>query len=51
MKITIEKKPETIAKEAREQRIKDALANPKLSPTNKDIYQLLLDIAEELMTQ
>lgn len=37
--------PEYTAKQEREQRIAAAIASPKGSPTNKDIQQLLLDIA------
>ncbi|MEB3103096.1 hypothetical protein [Ferviditalea candida] len=37
--------PEYTAKQEREARIAAALASPKASPTNKDIQQLLLDIA------
>lgn len=43
----ISKQPhEKRAKKEREARIKDQLANPKNNPTNNDVYDLMLDIAE-----
>lgn len=42
---SVQPTPEYTAKQEREQRIAVAIATPKASPINKDIQQLLLDIA------
>lgn len=38
--------PEYQAKQAREQCMRERRANPKTNPSNRDIYELLLDLAE-----
>jgi hypothetical protein len=38
--------PEKVAKRKREVRIRELIQNPKKNPTNADIQQLLLDIAQ-----
>lgn len=42
----IKKSSQQIEKEARDQRIIDKKINPKTNPTNKDVMEMLIDIAD-----